>query len=81
MKKVLDIGTNWEYTYAAWMTDMRISQESISDQLFKKGDAIMGRGLNLCFRHSSGRDHGSNWSSREVGYEKNVYTDDLFVGL
>ncbi len=41
------MGTNWEYTYAAWMTDMRISQESISDQLFKKGDAIMGRGLNL----------------------------------
>lgn len=47
LKKVLDMGTDWEYTYAAWMTDMRISQESISDQLFKKGDAIMGRGLNL----------------------------------
>lgn len=31
------MGTDWEYTYAAWMTDMRISQESISDQLFKKG--------------------------------------------
>lgn len=35
-EKVLDMGTGWEYTYAAWMTDMRISQESISDQLFKK---------------------------------------------
>lgn len=46
-EKVLDVGTDWECTYAAWMTDMRISQESISDQLFKKGDAIMGRGLNL----------------------------------
>ena len=43
-EKVLDMGTNWEYTYAAWMTDMRISQESISDQLFKKGDASWGEG-------------------------------------
>lgn len=46
-EKVLDMGTDWEYTYVAWMTDMGISQESISDQLFKKGDVIMGRGLNL----------------------------------
>ena len=46
-EKILDMGTDWEYTYAAWMTDMGISQESISDQLFKKGDVIMGRGLNL----------------------------------
>ena len=41
------MGTDWECTYVAWMTDMGISQESISDQLFKKGDVIMGRGLNL----------------------------------
>ena len=42
MKKFLTWVLIGEYTYAAWMTDMRISQESISDQLFKKGDAVMG---------------------------------------